>query len=259
MGHVRLGRLPKTLRWQIVVSMLDDSPQDVPSLARATVAAAESRLAELSGDPALSHCFWLLTRITAASRQDDFSQALASLGLPAPSDGLALSYIAQLSDQTRNELSPDIESGPFGELASLALRRALSETVGVRGRSLFGSSIEDLQEAFRAHSSPGRFGELARRFFGDYFARTLSYFLEHELSNQVGAGHQLRTIDDSQEFVKALDVYTRESSRIVEEFAAGWYSKHNWETGGAISLAETRGFIAVALRKLRMELRRSEL
>lgn len=259
MGHVRLGRLPKTIRWQGVVALMDDSPDDIPAVARGTAAAAELRLRQLSRDPSLIHCFWLLTRVASASRHEDFVTALARLNLPIPINGSALLYISQISDQVRLDLAPHTESGPFGELASLALRRTLSETVGVHGRSLFGSSLEDVQHAFYSHSSPARFGELARRFFGDYLARTLRFFVEKELSNQVGSGHGLTNIDASTEFTRTLDLYARESARIVEDFATGWYSKHNWESGDAITQEEAQGFVAIALRKLRMELARSDL
>lgn len=259
MGHVRLGRLPKTMRWQGVVALMDDSADDVPAVARGTAAAAEMRLRQLSRDPSLVHCFWLLTRVASASRHDDFATALAQLNLPSPINGSALIYITQINDQTRLDLALHTESGPFGELASLALRRTLSETVGVHGRSLFGSSLEDLQHAFYSHSSPARFGELARKFFGDYLARTLRFFVEKELSNLVGSGHRLTNIDASTDFTRTLDLYARESARIVEDFATGWYSKHNWELGDAITRQEAQRFVAIALRKLRMELARSDL
>ncbi len=257
MGHLRLGRLPRTMHWQGVVGLLDDSPDDIPAVARATVTAAEARMRELSRDPSLTYCFWILTRVMVASRESDFRSALQGLSIKPASSDSALAFVTELSEQVRNELTAYPQSGPFGELASLALRRALSETAGVHGRSLFGSSLEDVHHAFRSHSSPDRFGDVARRFFGDFLARTLQFFVDKELSNHVGSGGQLRGIEASREFSAALDVYTRQSARIVEEFASGWYGKHNWESQGAISREEAQGFVAVALRKLRMELVRS--
>jgi hypothetical protein len=44
----------------------------------------------------------------------------------------------------------------------------------------------------------------------------------------------------------------------MEDFAIGWYGKHSWESGGEISYEDARGFVVVALRKLRMELVRAE-
>ena len=136
MGHLRLGRLPKTYNWQAVVDLLNDSPADAPAVARATIKAAETRLRELARDPSLTYCFWLLTRIAWSSREPDFNRALAELGLQPTDNGLALSFISQVSDHVRSELARYPESGPFSELASLALRRALSETVEQEGQHI---------------------------------------------------------------------------------------------------------------------------
>lgn len=254
MGHLRLGRLPKTYKWRAVIDLLNETPDDPAALAGAVVKAAEARLRELGRDSSLTYCFWLLTRITWAARREDFTAALSELDLPPAGDGSALVFISGVSDRVRSELIHHPESGPFAELASLALRRALSETVGQEGRSLFGSSMEDIQHAFREYSTARRFGILARRFFGDFFSRTLSFYVEKELANNIGEGHGLSSIADSEEFTRALDIYTRQSAFIMEEFASGWYSKQNWESKGHISLEDAQGFVAVALRKLRMEL-----
>jgi hypothetical protein len=60
---------------------------------------------------------------------------------------------------------------------------------------------------------------------------------------------------DSLEFTQALDTFARQSARIIEDFAAGWYSKHNWEAKGEITEEDAQKFVAVALRKLRMEVK----
>jgi hypothetical protein len=259
MGHIRIGRLPKTLHWQGVVNLLDQAPDDVPAIARASLLTAEGWLRQLSHDPSLTYCFWLLTRVSWTARTPDFSSALNGLGIAPPSSNAsALAFIAQMTNEVQAHLRRYPESGPFGELASLAFRRALAETVGQHGQSLFGSSLDEVQHAFRSHSSASRFGGLSRRFFGDFLARTLRFFLDRELPNQVGTGHSMGTIKDGQQFMDALDTYVRQSAYIMEGFVIGWYGKHNWESGGEINYEEARGFVAVALRKLRMELVRTE-
>jgi hypothetical protein len=69
----------------------------------------------------------------------------------------------------------------------------------------------------------------------------------------VGSNKSFRTSNDSAAFIEALDIHARESARIMERFAADWYSKHNWQSKGEISRDEAQGFVAVALRKLRTE------
>jgi len=239
------------------VKLIDESPS-AEGVARATTNAAEQRLRELTDDPSLTYCFWLLTRVAWASRSSDFGAALADIGVEARASDSVVSFIARLTQQAGSELSQHPESGPFSELASLAMRSALTETVGQQGRSLFGSSLEDLQAALRRYSTSGRFAQLAKGFFGDFFARTLRFFVDKELGNNVGTGHRLSSLDAATSFGTALDLYSRQSARIMETFAEEWYSKHNWQSKGQISREEAQGFTAVALRKMRKELTRPE-
>jgi len=255
MGHTRLGRLPKTLRWREVVELLALSPEDTPGLAAGVVRAADGRLQELAVDRSLTYCFWLLSRIAWASRGADFRGELSRLGIATESDTPVLTFIARLSEHVRRELAGDTASGHFTELASLALRRALTDTVGEQGPSLFGNSVEDLQLAFRKQSTRQQFGSLSRRFFGDFLSRLLRSAIERELSHHVAPTLALSTLSESREVTQALDLYARQSARIVEDFAGGWYSKENWETRGEISFDDAGRFVAVALRKLRMELK----
>lgn len=187
-GHTIIGRLPKSERWRVVVDLLRGPTLDTRAIAGATVKAADGRLKELSSDPSLSYCFWLLVRLANAAHGPNFVADVGRLGVKIQSSDTALSAIARVADRAQTELNRHPESGPFGELAALALRRALLETVGSEGRSLFGSSLEDLEHAFRRHSSAAQFGELTKLFFGDFYARTLRFYVDRELSNSVGTG-----------------------------------------------------------------------
>ena len=255
MGHTIVARLPKSQRWREVVALLDAPRLDAAGVAGATVVAAERRLLQLRGDPSLTYCFWLLTRLASAARGPDFLSDAAQLGVPAKPDDTALQFVARVADRTRVELNRFPESGPFGELAALALRHALTETVGAEGRSLFGSSLEDLERAFRRHSTAAQFGELARRFFGDFVARTLRFYVDRELPHAVGGG-ALSAVGDAANFAAALDLHARQTAGIVQDFAAAWYSKLHFERMGAIGRDDVDGFVAHALTKLRKELER---
>jgi len=166
-----------------------------------------------------------------------------------------IAFISQVADTVRRENARAVESGHFVELGSLALRHALAETVGEQGGSLFGSSLEDLQTAFRRFSTGTQFGTLSHRFFADLFARTLRSLVARELPNHIGGGRPITNIDQSIEFTQALDTYARQAARVMQDFAEGWYSKQNWESKGQISRDDAQAFVAVALRKLRMELK----
>lgn len=237
-----------------MIGLLQSSPEDIEQIASQTVGAAERRLRQLSDDPSLGYALWFLARIAWASRTEVFVSRLEAFGFALDADDPALSFIAQSSDHLREIFSRLPQSGPFGELASLALRRTLSETVGQQSGSLFGASVSDLQLAVREYSTSSGFSVMARRFFADFMARTIRFFVDREVSNAAGGDRALQGTDATRRFDEALDLYCRQSARILDNFAADWFSKRNWLTGGEVSRDEAQGFVAVALRKLRSEL-----
>jgi len=194
-----------------------------------------------------------MTRLAIAARGSDFVGDAAQLGITIRPGDTALQVIARVTDRARVELNRFPESGPFGELASLALRSALMETVGRQNPSLLGSTLQDLEQSFRRHSTASQFGELSQRFFGAFMSRTLRFYVERELMHSVGGG-SLHTVAAAGDFSIALDLHARQTSRIVEQFAAGWYSKKRWQSSDAIGREDVQGFVAHALAKLRKEL-----
>jgi hypothetical protein len=86
-GHTRLGRLPKTRRFNEVAALPDDSPEVTEALAAAAIAAADTRFRQLANDPSLNYAFWLLVRIASAAQSGDFSSELQSLGLETSAKG----------------------------------------------------------------------------------------------------------------------------------------------------------------------------
>lgn len=84
MGHIRLGNLPRTRKWQQVVELLD-SGAGTPEIAAATLDAAKRGLDLAARDPALVHSFWLLTQLPHCARGEDFVAALQRIGVSVAS------------------------------------------------------------------------------------------------------------------------------------------------------------------------------
>lgn len=254
MGHIRLGRLHKSHSWTNLTALLDLSLPDVRDVAMTTAEGARVRLLDLRSDPVLGYALWLLARVATAARGDDFATAAGRLGLTVRGDASALALIAQLNDLVRIQIERHPQAGPFGEIASLALRRALVETIGTTQAPLFESTVQDLEGAIRRQTTDRAFGDLARRFFGDYLARTLRFYLDKELPFHIGADSGFPDIAASALFVDELDTYCRQSARIVEGFAGDWLSKYAFHEQGQISRVHVQGFVAVAMAKLEAEL-----
>ena len=249
MGHIRLGRLPKSARWREVVGVMESDPQNAERIAAATLVASEDYLRSARNDPALGRAYWTLVRLMAAARGDDFAGEVSRLGVPSESEGSSIAFLAGVADSVRRESAEAADGSMAGELGGLALQRALMETVGTQATSMFGSTVDDLQAAFRAHSTERQFGEVSRLFFGDFLARVLRGALDREAPRLLGASA-------SEVMLQQVDVHARQSAAIVRDFAGEWFSKKRYERAGDIRREDADGFIAVALRKLRSELRR---
>ena len=250
MGHIRLGRLPKSARWAQVVAVLSLGETDSARVASATVLAADEYLRSLASDPSLTRTYLLLVRLMSASRAGHLASELDQLGIDATDATSSVAIIARVSEHLRNVVAEGGATSVAGEYAALAFRRALMETVATQAASLFGGTVDDLERAFRAHSTERQFGEISQRFFGDFLSRVLMSALDREIPNALSA------TTAGAELLSEVELHARQSAAIVRDFAGEWLSKRGWETGEDIRESDAERFTAVALRKIRSELKR---
>jgi len=255
MGHIRLGNLPKTRKWNDVVSLIARGA-DVERIAAASANAAEHGLEHASHDEGLAHAFWLLTQIPQAARQSNFSERLWELGFTdLPSRPTVFEIVTAFTRAVDGHVRDRGTHTDLGEMAQHAAAETLASLAGRELPSLFGPTASDVKQAFAKLGTSDQFSIVARDFFSRLASRSLGYFLSRELPKHVGANKRFSTIGDHIKFNAALDLHCREASRIIKEFAGGWYSKTLWQEK-QISRDQARKFAHVAFRKLRAELRK---
>ena len=255
MGHIRLGTLPKTLKWNQVVSLIA-SGGDVERIAAASADAAEHGLERAAQDEGLAHAFWLLTQIPQAARQSNFSERLWELGFTGlSSKPTLLEIVAAFTRAVDGHVRERGRRTDLGEMAQHAAAETLASLAGRELPSLFGPTPTDVQQAFAKLGTSDRFNLVARDFFSRLTSRSLGYFLSRELSKHVGPNRRFAAIADHSDFNAALDLHCREASRIIKEFSGGWYGK-TLQQEKQISRNEARKFAHVAFKKLRAELRK---
>ena len=253
MGHIRLGRLPKRWGWLQVFRALEDECNDPELIAQVVAHAAARDLERLRQAPAaVAGPIWLLAYIANGSGQSDFAGLLDDVGVPSRSLDSSIAFIAALSDVEAID-SPAAQS-VFESFARLSLRDALSEHFAGRTSSLFGSTKDDVISVCAELSKPKVFGSVARRYFASFSFRLLRYVVDREASNVLFQHSSQRDSADLISLEKRLASYCFDSARIVEDFAASWFSKWRHLEGGSISVDSALGFTGYALRKLEMEL-----
>src|SRR5262245_60446296 len=161
MGHIRLGTLPKTQKWNQVVSLIA-SGADIERIAAASADAAEHGLERASRDEGLAHAFWLLTQIPQAARQTDFADRLWQLGLNVSSKPTLLEIVAAFTNAVDHHVSESGKRSDLGEMAQHAAADTLTSLAGRELPSLFGPTADDVQQAFAKLGTSGRFSIVAR-------------------------------------------------------------------------------------------------
>lgn len=253
MGHLRLGDLPRTRKWQQVVGLLEGGA-GAAQIANATMSAAETGLNLAAKDEGLIETIWLLTQLPLAARSDDLASSLRGAGLDVGDSPTLMEVVGALSDAVDRRLAKNGGRTDLGEMAQMAAAETLSQVIGERTQSLFGTTPDDVKRELGRLATNRQFSIFSRQFFSRLTERCLDYFLSRAVGHHVGEDKRFATLNQQSEFTKALGLHCREAAKIVEEFSGGWFSKTNWEKGG-ITRKEASGFAHVAMQKIAAELK----
>ncbi len=254
MGHIRLGRLPRTQKWKEVVALVGGEGS-AAAIANATMSAAEDNFQQGSADPLLVHTVWLLSQLPDAARSDDFPQVASALGLSVPANATATDIAVAIGEAVdAHARSLDGPRTDLGEMARLAAVETLARALESSTPSLFGPRPNEAQEALKQLGTEKQFGTLSREFFGRLTERVLTHFVSKELPLHVGAGRRFDSIDEQRAFQESIGLHARQAARIVEVYAGAWWSKARFER--ELTPERTERFVAYAMKKMRDELRR---
>lgn len=253
MGHIRLGDLPRTRKWQQVVVLIAEGAQ-IPQIAKATIIATEKALGLAIQDKGLIETVWLLMKLPLAAQGDDFVQELRSVGLIVPNSPCFMEIVSAFSEAIDRTMTNNGGRTDLGEMAQMAAVETMTLHIGTYTPSLFGTASEDAQNAFSKFSTNKQFSFIARKFFARLTFKCLEYFLSRIIYHHVGKDRRFQTLNQISEFRNALETHSQEASKIVGEFSGGWFSKTNWKKG-EISRQDTAKFIHVAMKKIVAELK----
>ena len=255
MGHVLLGNLPKSRRWNEVVRRLLNK-EDADAVAAASQEAADTAFGAMHNDPGFQDVVEILTQLGVAAEKPDPAAHLATYGLKLPDNPSLVSVSLALNGALN---------------AATARREHLSDLAIIGGRSLVAAVTQHLNAALGTLITPttrdvvselgklGRetqFGKLAQTFFYNVAKDCQRHILSKELGAHVGAGRAFPTTGQLSNFEAALDTHAREASVIVEVFAKDWFSKRMHLDNKSISKMRSSGFGWKAMKKIRAEMKK---
>jgi hypothetical protein len=135
MGHTRLGRLPRTKKWQEVVGLVG-AGADTADIAAATLEASKLGLEDAARDPALLHSFWLLTQLPLCARKADLVAELAKIGVSTTGEATLMELVGGLSDAVDAHVYRVGGRTDLGEMAQMGAAETLTSVLGQRTTSL---------------------------------------------------------------------------------------------------------------------------
>jgi hypothetical protein len=256
MGHERISFLPKTQRWRDIVQEIADLGEigvDVAGIVQQTTDNIRDRLIAVQRDGALAAAFKFLISLAVASRDPSPHDTLRGLGIDLPNDPSPLA----LAKSLQGWMAPHLGSLEYARLAQFAATDAIATWYAQKeekGPNLFSVAQQPL-DVWRQSADGAGFCELSRVFFGKFTERYLNYFLEREASAVLPSVEQREAFRDSlHQHVEDVSHHAFETAKITQSFAAGWFNKNAKEA--MPSDRAIRGFLGIALGKLREELRR---
>jgi hypothetical protein len=266
MGHIRLGAIPKTRKWQTVVSLIASSAtkedgrakmlaDNVQEIANQALESAQKGLIRVNNDVGVRYTFYLLTQLVIATRSNDWKNSLEAIGINLSEDATIFELTAQVQNAIDDYLFEHSGVTDLSEIAQQAAGEALATLAGSKQLTLFSSSRDELQSVIHRLSTKKGFSELGQTFFGRFMARFLNFYVSRVTAAHLD-GEQLQQIGDLSQFNKVLQSHCEQSAQIVHDFCGEWYSKTEFQEG--IDLENTSRFMAVALKKLQAELKQQE-
>ena len=256
MGHNLIPTPANTIPWNAVVECVYGGAR-LEDIVAATANLAEKQMRGASKDPNHLEAVTLLLKLPLAAREASFLAAARDLGLELGDRPDVAEIVFAVSDHLDRRAGELGRADDFSELSGRALVGALTEALTDETAGFFEAEPEDVVAALKRVSEPRRFTGLARSYYTRLFSETLSSLLDRVLASHVGPGQRFAHAGDRAAFDQAMATYAQETTRIIHEFAAGWYAKHAYGDEG-LTPPKIAGFAHVALKKTLDELRRKE-
>lgn len=259
MGHKRLGYLPKSKAWRIIVAELAEyalGNAEISSIAQNTLGRVQEQFSSLSNDPSIKCSFEFLLQVSLAFRTENPIKYLAENKI-LEKEELSLLKLARAAS---NYKSGEVESHEYQTFARQAAIDAINNWYSNHkdeGETLF-SAGSDTTAVFSKIGNGRGFCEISRLYFSKLTERYLKYFLEREAATKItNINDRKRFSSEIERHVNDISKHAFETARITQSYSAAWYNKRI--KGEIPDESVVRGFLSYALGKMKSELLMEEM
>lgn len=251
MGHERIGFIPKTKQWQLIVEQLQNYNDDQAAVAKVaadTLDALRGLYDSLPYEPSLIASIRFLSTLCRYSNSTD---KLRSIGVEIGDDITMYSLLHGINQY----LSKESDSIEIGKIAKDSLMNAIityQQTHETNQISFTGFEDKNLWNNI---DSGAAFCEMTRSFVAEFTEQNLNYYLERIAASEIKDYSSLISFKQNLEKQsKTITTHSQEISKIMQSFAAGWYNKYT--KGKNPNDENIVNFLYVTFKKIKEEFRR---
>lgn len=259
MGHKRLGYLPRTKAWKLIIEQLGGYALGVTecnSIAKNTLKNVQWRYSGLTNDPSINSAFEYLVHVSIAFQKENPLKYLKEKNI-LEKEELSLIKIARGALTYKSD---KVESHEYQSFARQAAIDAINNWYGdniEHGRSLFNENV-DPAAVFNKAGNGGGFCELSRLYFSKLTERYLKYYLDREASTKItNLNQRNKFAGEIEKRVNDISIHAFETSKITQSFAAGWFNRNVKDE--VPQTKEIKYFLRRAFGKMKSELLREEV
>lgn len=249
MGHLFLGRLPRTNKWNEVIALLETG-NDVPDIAHASMEAVQSGLKNVPNDPGYQQALVSVFHFIDSLQSPDPIRSLKANGFDIPADPLILDYVGSFKRKVDRDLAFQKTRSDISEIAQNSFTETLIKSV-TASQSLFQVGAGEVLTTLKRQFTGRFFKTFMHEFFTGFTRRYLQSYLSRALPGYIGPNRPFESMDSHKAFNEAFDLYIRQTIRITDEFIPGWYGKTRFE--GRLTSESVTRFAHAAFRKISSE------
>jgi hypothetical protein len=255
MGHERLGILPKSRRWRLIVQDIagaSASEEAIAKLAGKTIKNVESRYYNIQNDAGVQAAIEYLAILSYAYGSQNPRNILESVNIKL-SENANILQLAKVADSRIRNHNGSLE---YEQIAYSAVVDSLAKWYKQHNAQTdFFSETKASRSILNELGNGSGFCEISRLFFSSFTERYLNYFLDREASASINNISQREVFKKGiEKHVDTISKHAFETAKITQSFAAGWFNKNIKE--GIPTNKKIRPFLKVAFAKMGAELLR---
>jgi len=259
LGHERVGHLPKSKKWNDLVSSISefDSVNDnISEIANDAITNVSNRFLNIHKDSGFQSAFKFLLLLAYCNKSENPSKFLQEHGLNIDNN-ISSFQLAKIADSWVRSHEESKEYSAFSSKILISTINDWLNSNNLVQQDIFGTQ-QSILDNWKNGTSGAGFCEISRTFFSKFTTLYLNYFLERAASSKLNTFEEREMFSERMSLhIDDISLHAFEVSKIGQSFSAGWYNKHT--KSDFPSNIKIKNFLSFMMKKFSDELKTNDV